>query len=221
MHKFERKFHVLGKREKFLGWVSFRLPFEAPGRFQIQRESREKWIGMEKAHDGRALTNSFMKGLSGLLHKEQHHVFKAWVCIKQSFFYLMNLIQFVSILQKSPDWGWGRALWGHRIMKVGKDLPRSSSPAFQVHPQYPGAAFSLWCFIRLHILCGIPGGLWSIISRDVCFSERGCCGKSSGVHNQHVVTLSFLRVVPVYWEWGGRRNHWGCGQPTDEPPSFN
>lgn len=131
MHKFERKFHVLGKREKFLGWVSFRLPFEAPGRFQIQRESREKWIGMEKAHDGRALTNSFMKGLSGLLHKEQHHVFKAWVCIKQSFFYLMNLIQFVSILQKSPDWGWGRALWGHRIMKVGKDLPRSSSPTFK------------------------------------------------------------------------------------------
>lgn len=197
MQKFEKKFHVLGKGGKFLGWVLFRLPFEAPGRFQIQRESREKWIGMEKTHDGSALTDSFMRGLSGLLHKEQHHVFEAWVCIKQTFW---------------------RALWDHRILKVGKSLqdlqfqPSSASSG-------PRGCFSHLCFVCLPILCGIPRGFWIITPRDV-FPEHGWCGKSFGVQKLHVVTLSCPHVVPLHHTWAGSRNHLRYGQPTDEPPGL-
>lgn len=144
MHKFERKFNVLGKGEKFLSWVPFRHPLEAPGRFQIQREG----TGKEKARDGRALTNSFMKGLSGLLHKEQHHVFTAWVCIKQSFW---------------------RALRDHRIMKGGKDFQD-----LQVQPSstssVPRGCF--FPFPLFYLLAHLPWDSMSVmdhISRDVCF----------------------------------------------------
>lgn len=201
MQKFERKFHVLGKWEKFLAWVPFRLPLEALGRFQIQRESRGKWIGMEKAHDGSALTNSFMKGLSGLLHKEQHHVFEAWICIKQAFW---------------------TAMWDHRILKVGKGLHDLQFQPLSASSVSMGCFFPWVFYLFAHLLWD---STWIMDHHSrawlsMFFQSMTGVGRVLG----SITTtwwLSYPRVDPVHSAWGGRRNHLRYGQPTYEPPIFS
>lgn len=150
--------------------------------------------------------------------KEQHHVFKAWVCIQQSFFIWWiwyNLSRFYKNPLTEGEEEHYEITESWRLGKTSKIFKSN----LQVHPQYPGAAFSLWRFIPLHMLCGIPHGLWILIPKDVCFSEHGWFGKRSGVCNHPVVTLS--RVVPVHRAWAGRRNCLRYEQPTDEPPIFS
>lgn len=218
MHKFERKFHVLGKGEKFLGWVPFRLPFEAPGRFQIQRESRENELGWKKHMMGGPWQIHSWKVSEVCYTKEQHHAFKAWVCIKQSFFIWWiwyNLYRFYknALIEGEEEHYEITESW--RLGKTSKIF----KSRLQVHPQYSGAAFSLWHFIHLHMLCGFHMDYGSSFSKMCVFGEHGWFGKRSGVRNHPAVTRS--RVVPVHRVWAGRRNRLRYGQPTDEPPVFS
>lgn len=167
---------------------------------------------MEKAHDGRALTNSFMQGLSVCYTMNSTMCIRRLVCIKQSFFIWLiwyNLSKFYKnpLLEGEGEQYEIIELW--RLKKASM-IFKSNLP---VHPQQ-WAAFSHWGFIHLHILCGIHVDSGSSFPETCVLSEHGWCGKRSGVCNYRVVTLS---CFPVHHGRVGGEITWDTENPQMSP----